>query len=538
VVTSYAGAPVTAVVNEILAQTTADEVQVHWTSNEKTAIEIAFGASLGGARALLCVKSVGLNVALDPLMAFNLTGCHAGLVLLVGDDPGGWGSQNEQDSRMLAAAAEIPLIEPTSVLDAWKAITHAFQLSEEMGQPVMVRITRALVLATDKIQPPETPEQLTDNARPSFQREFMRWVVLPVNVVPNHRRLHARLAAIRASFEESTLNQVQGDGPLGIVAAGFAYHKLIEALAGNAPPGLRVLRLGTIHPFPAQQATSFVRSVESVLVLEETAPCVEQALRLAAQMARLTTPIYGRDTGHIDSAGEIFAPHIAAALNRLAPHLALPTGGVCSRPMPSRQALCEECPYIPTFDALIEVMERMGGRDRFVVVGDPGCMVRAQLPPYQLLDVKNSLGSSIGQAAGLAAGQAAGTRKDLSEKRIVALSGDSSFLHSGLAGLIDAARIGVRMFVLILDNGTTALSGGQSHPASQLDARGRPQPALDLARLAREAGAGRVQVVNLSLQEDIQAAIEAGIRFEGVAVVVARGPCTRWPAPGGAETRS
>jgi indolepyruvate ferredoxin oxidoreductase alpha subunit len=473
---------------------------------------------------LLCVKSVGLNVALDPLMAFNLTGCHAGLVLLVGDDPGGWGSQNEQDSRMLAVAAEMPLIEPTSVLDAWKAITHAFQLSEEMGQPVMVRITRALVLATDKIQSPETPNQLTESAPSSYQREFMRWVVLPVNVVPNHRRLHARLAVIQAGFEGSTLNQVQGDGPTGIVAAGFAYPKLMEALAGNVPPELRILRLGTVHPFPAQKAIDFTRAAESVLVLEETAPWVERTVRATAQAAQLVTPIYGRDTGHIDDAGELFSPHIAAALNDLVPRLALSTEGTCSRPMPSRQALCEGCPYIPIFDALTEGMERMGGRNRFIVVGDPGCMVRAQLPPYQLLDVKNSLGSSIGQAAGLAAS----THKAQSGKRIIALSGDSSFLHSGLAALIDAARIGVRVFVLILDNGTTALSGGQSHPASRVDARNRPQPAIELAGLAREAGAGQVQVVDLSLGGDIQAAIETGIRFEGVAVVVARGPCPRW----------
>jgi len=202
--------------------------------------------------------------------------------------------------------------------------------------------------------------------------------------------------------------------------------------------------------------------------------------------------------------------------------------------MPSRQALCDDCPYILIFDALTEVMERLGGRDQFIVVGDPGCMVRAQLPPYQLLDVKNSLGSSIGMAAGLAIS----TAQSPAGQRIVALSGDSSFLHSGLAGLVDAARMGVRVFVLILDNGTTALSGGQSHPASRVDARGRPQPAIDLAGLAREAGAGLVQIVDLDLGEDIQAAIEAGMRFEGVSVVVARGLCPLWLTSERTETTS
>ena len=157
-VTGYPGSPVTAVVNGILELTSPEEVQVEWTSNEKVAIEMAFGASLGGTRSLLCVKSVGLNIALDPLMALNLSGCNAGLVLLVGDDPGGWGSQNEQDSRALALAAEVPLLEPTSVSDAQGAMRQAFQLSEEMGLPVMVRVTRALVLAEDDIQTSEVSE--------------------------------------------------------------------------------------------------------------------------------------------------------------------------------------------------------------------------------------------------------------------------------------------------------------------------------------------------------------------------------------------
>jgi indolepyruvate ferredoxin oxidoreductase alpha subunit len=541
VVTGYAGSPVTPVVNEILAATSphADEnqrpvrrtVEVHWASNEKTAIEMAFGASLGGARAMLCVKGVGLNVGLDPLMAFNLTGCNAGLILLVGDDPGAWGSQNEQDSRALALAAEIPLLEPTSVPDAWAAMGRAFELSEHTGLPVMVRITRALVLAEADLDPKQAMEGFLRGAPPPFQREFMRWIVLPINAVPYHRRLHERLEAVRARFEASPLNRIKGDGPYKVIAAGFTYRKLMDALAGTVPPELSILRLGTIHPFPTQRVLAFLRSIvadlsdeiKPALILEETAPWVEQAVRATVQAAGLTTRIYGRETGHIACAGELFAAHIAAVLNDLVPGLTLPIEGGTSRPLPSRQPLCEHCPYIPTFDALTEVMDRMGGRDRFVLVGDPGCMVRAQLPPYELLDVKNSLGSSIGTAAGLAMS----ARRTGAARQIVALSGDSSFLHSGLAGLIDATRFGINMLVILLDNGTTALSGGQPHPASRVDARGRPQPAVDLAALARQAGAGLVQVVDLDRGDDARPAIEAGMQFKGVAVVIARGECRR-----------
>jgi indolepyruvate ferredoxin oxidoreductase alpha subunit len=525
-VTGYPGAPATAVVNQILALTSPDEVQVEWTSNEKVAMEMAFGASLGGSRSLLGVKSVGLNVALDPLMALNLSGCNAGLVILVGDDPGGWGSQNEQDSRVLALAAEIPLLEPTSVLDARTVMRQAFQLSEEMSLPVMVRVTRALVLAEEKIQTLEVSEDFQSLAPPSFQREFMRWVVLPINVVPRHLRLLQRLEAVQARFEDSPFNGVEGEGPQGVIAAGFTYQKLLDLLGGIIPPGLRFLRLGTFYPLPLERVTTFLQTVESVLVLEETAPLVERAVQATAQGAGLVLAIYGRDTGHVPQTGELFAPHIAAALNRFVPRLALPTEGESSRSMPSRQPLCDGCPYIPTFDALTEVIAQLGGRDEVIVVGDPGCMVRAQLPPYELLDVKTSLGSSIGMAAGIALSMSGSSMG----KRVVALCGDSSFLHSGFSGLVDATRVGATMLVLILDNGTTALSGGQPHPASQVDARGKPRRAVDLAALAREAGADMVQVVDLDHGEDIRSAIEMGMDFDGVAVIIARGQCPRWLA--------
>jgi indolepyruvate ferredoxin oxidoreductase alpha subunit len=520
-VTGYPGAPATAVFDGIAALTSPDEVQVEWTGNEKVAIEMAFGASVGGMRALLCVKGVGLNIALDPLMAYNLSGCNAGFVILIGDDPGSWGSQNEQDSRTLALASELPLLEPTTVADARAAMRQAFQLSEELGLPVLVRVTRALVLAES-----QTLEVLQDFqclTPPTFQREFMRWVVLPINVVELHRQLLQRMDQVRARFEGSPFNGVEGTGSLGVIAAGFSFQKLLDVLGGTVPPQLRILRLGMFHPSPKELVTSFLQSIESALVLEETLPLVEQAARAAAQAKGLTLPIYGRDTGHVGREGELFGPHIGAALNALLPELALPTEGETGRPRPSRQPLCDGCPYIPTFDALVEVMDQMGGRDQFIVVGDPGCMVRSQMEPYKLMDVKHSLGSSIGMAAGVALSQARAEAR----KRVVTLVGDSGFLHSGINGLVDAARVGAPMLVLMLDNGTTALSGGQPHPASLVDARGRLQPTVNLAALASEAGA-TVRVVDLDQGGDIRTAIEAGMDFDGVAVVIARGQCPRY----------
>jgi len=232
-VSGYPGAPITAVFDAILGLTDPESVQLEWTSNEKTAIEMAYGASLGGMRSLLCVKSVGLNIALDPLMAMNLAGCNAGLVILTGDDPGGWGSQNEEDSRALALAVELPLLEPISLSQAQPIMLEAFQLSEERGLPVIVRITRALASAEEEHLSFQPAPAIPRTEPLEFKREYMRWVVLPINVVEYHQRLHEKIVAIQATFETSPLNRSRGNGRYGVIAAGFAYQKLLELFSGQ-----------------------------------------------------------------------------------------------------------------------------------------------------------------------------------------------------------------------------------------------------------------------------------------------------------------
>lgn len=520
-VLGYPGSPSTAVVDEIASRTGPEQVHVGWTSNEKVAIEAAYGGSLAGVRSLLCVKSVGLNVALDPLMAISLAGCNAGMVLLVGDDPGGWGSQNEQDSRALAVAAEIPVLEPPAVADARPAMHEAFALSTALGTPVMVRITRALAEAKEELSPLSTfipPLQ-------TFRRAFMEWVVLPVNVVSRHVRLHERLQAARSVLDQSAVNHERGKGALGIVAAGYVHQKLADLLQEPIPPELRILALGTPYPLPLILVHGFMERADAILVLEETAPVVERALRTEAQLSRCDVPIYGRDTGHVADAGELSSSEIARALERLRPGLFAPQPQEASRAMPSRRSLCEGCPYIPVLEALLTATEQHGGRDDAIIVGDPGCMVRAQLPPYELLDVKYSLGSSVGTAVGLSLGQ-----RLLPEqaRHVIALVGDSGLLHSGLNGLMDGAQLGASMMVVVLDNGTTALTGGQPHAASGSDLRGAEVPAVDLAALIEAVGVHTVRTVQSQDRDALGRAFSDGLEQEDLAVVIARGACPQY----------
>jgi indolepyruvate ferredoxin oxidoreductase alpha subunit len=515
-VTGYPGSPATGVVDALL-KLAGEGMRIEWAVNEKSAFDAAFGASLAGHRSLLCLKSVGLNVALDSLMVSNLAAGDGGFVILVGDDPGGWGSQNEEDSRLLVAAAEVPLLEPIALQDAEGVLLRAFDLSEQFHVPVAVRMTRALALERWAGQLPE-PARRPPPA--SFERQGDRFNVLPVHVVDFHRDLHAAVDRIQGLFEESTLNRKEGKGKVGVIAAGFAYQKLQSVLFQSGEPPLSILGLGTLHPLPERQIARHLQRWDAALVLEETAPYVEIQVQALAQRGGLTLPVYGRLSEHVPREGELFERQLAKALSAVLPEWPWPSFGPGGRAMPSRQPLCEDCPYIPTFDSLLAVMDRQGGRDAFIVTGETGCMVRAQLPPLELLDVKYGMGSSIGLAAGLA-------RTGLPQ-RLVAISGDSALLHSGLGELIDAAQADIGLLVVVLANETTALSGGQPHPGTAHDARGALRQPVDPVRLVQAAGADIVRVVDPVDQQATEAALEEGLASGSLAVVIARRACPKW----------
>jgi indolepyruvate ferredoxin oxidoreductase alpha subunit len=516
-VTGYPGSPATATVNALL-RLAGDDIRIEWAINEKSAFDAAFGASLAGMRSLLCLKSVGLNVALDSLMVSNLAPGDGGFVLLIGDDPGGWGSQNEEDSRPIIAAAEIPLLEPKSANDGCNLMGFAFDLSERHQVPIALRVTRAMAMETVELDPSPADRRSPRPAR--FERQGDRFNVLPVHVVDYHQRLQAKLRRMRFEFECPARNEEEGQGQAAIIAAGYAYQKLSSVLGQSNQPPVRVLGLDTLHPLPVTKIATFLEKGEAALVLEETAPYLETEVQAIAQRAGLSLPIHGRRSGHIPGTGELFAHEIAQALTELLPAWPWPSFLPEGRSRPSRQPLCENCPYVPAVESLLAIMERHGGRDGFVVAGETGCMVRTQLPPWRLLDLKYGMGSSIGLAAGL-------VRAGIPQ-RVVALSGDSALLHSGLGELIDTVQAGVKLLIIVLANETTALSGGQPHPGTARDARGRARQPADLVALIQATGVASVRLVDPKQVQVTQAAMEEGLAADGVAVVIAARACPLW----------
>jgi indolepyruvate ferredoxin oxidoreductase alpha subunit len=521
VVTSYPGSPSSETIAVLIDLAGEHGLHVEWSSNEKVALEIGIGASIAGRRALVGTKSVGMNVMLDPLMALNLTPVHGGLVILLGDDPGGYGSQNDQDTRPLAPMLEMPWLEPATPAEGFAMMQAAFAVSEEFHTAVILRLTRSFTRQVEPVAIPEGPHPQPDLG---LVREPWRFVPVPGNVVAKHRALHERLAALERWAVASPFNRVEGEGDHGLIAAGFAHRKLLDVL-GDAPrAGLRLLKLGVLFPPPRDLVAGFLAGCRSVLVLEENEPFLEGQIKAIAYDSGCRAPILGKATGHTRREGELFRWQIQRALERFLPDF-VPARDYREQDeaaeRPPRENYCAGCRFGAILDALRAAGARLGQDP--VLVGDPGCLATAA----DRLDAKFAIGSAVGVADGL--GRAGIPR------RAVALFGDSSFFHTTLPAIANAVHHGSDLLMVLLDNGATVTSGFQANPGVPRDARGRPAPALDFERIARACGVEWVRDVGPdSVDTALPEVFHQGLTRRGLALIVVRTPCDR-PASGHAE---
>ena len=499
VAAGYPGTPSTEILQTLVRLDPDRRVYVEWSTNEKVALDVALGAAMGGARALAAMKHVGLNVAADTFMTAAYTGARAGLVVVSADDPGMHSSQNEQDNRLFARFAGVPLLEPADSQEAHDFTVLAFALGERFDVPVLLRSTTRVSHARGVVRRAEAARP----AAPRFERAPEKFVMLPGYARGRHRALLERLAMLEREAEESPLNRIElRDRRFGVITSGIVYHYVREVM-----PEASVLKLGLSHPFPAELVRRFAAEVERLVVVEELEPFLEEASRAAG------VPVAGK--AYFARAGELSPDLVARGLERAgwpapAPrprHAAPPTAG---RP----PVLCPGCPHVTPYLAL----RQLGA----VVSGDIGCYTLAAMEPLCAMDTTIAMGSSIGVAVGLArSGGAAGP--------VVATIGDSTFLHAGLPALADAASNGTRITVVILDNGTTAMTGGQGHPAAGVTIRGDAAPAVDLPALCRALGVAWVKVVDPYDLAGTRLALGEAIAQPGVSVVITNRPCVEMP---------
>ncbi len=516
VVTSYPGSPSSETVELLVELAAPYGLHVEWSSNEKVAMEIGIGVSIAGRRALVCTKSVGMNAMVDPLMVLNLTPVHGGLVILLGDDPGGYGSQNDQDTRPIALLVEMPMLEPATPAEGFAMIQMAFDVSEQYHTAVIVRETRSFTQQSERVDISDGPVRQPDLG---LAREPWRFVPVPKNVVQKHRELHERLSALELWANDAPFNRIEGNGARGIVAAGFVHRKLLDIL-GEAPrDDLRVLKLGVLYPLPRDLVARFLSSCREVLVLEENEPYLETQIKAIAHDSGSRARIFGKQTGYTSREGELFRWQIQQALERFQPgfvpaRIYFEQGEVTERP--PRENHCAGCRFGVIVDALREVAAGLGQNP--VLVADPGCLT----PVADRIDAKFAIGSAVGVAEGLA-------RARIGE-RAVALFGDSSFFHTTLPAIVNAVHQGSDILMVVLDNGATVTSGFQTHPGVARDARGRPAPALNIERIARACGVENVHTVGPDdLDAQLRPLFHVGLTRPGMRLIVARSPCDHSP---------
>ncbi len=472
--TSYPGSPSSGTVEILIELAQEHDIYVEWSSNERVALEMGIGASIAGRRALVCTKSVGLNVMIDPLMALNLTPVHGGLVILLGDDPGGYGSQNDQDSRALVAAVEMPLLEPSTPAEAYAMIQSSFDLSERFQTPVFIRETRSFTQQKGPVLINSTHTEKRDRG---LVREPWRFVPVPKNVVEKHRDLHTTIEAVRDWAEQSVYTTNIGIGRQGLIAAGFVYTKLTEVLKEELEEHYHILKLNVLYPLPKQKVLKFLKSCKEVLILEENEPFVETHIKAIAQDAGCCTQIFGKESKHVSREGELFRWQIQEALAAFLTNFSPSSQYSREREAeerPKKKDHCAGCCYDKILDTLEEAAKSLGQKP--ILVGDPGCLVTVA----HRLDAKYAIGSAIGVADGLSK---AGLRE-----RAVAIFGDSAFFHTALPAVCNAVHNRSDILMVVLDNQATATSGFQTNPGVGKDAFGREAPALNIEKIAHACG--------------------------------------------------
>jgi indolepyruvate ferredoxin oxidoreductase alpha subunit len=477
-VTSYPGTPSSGTVETLIGMAEKHEIYVEWSSNEKVSMEMGIGASIAGRRALVCTKSVGLNAMIDPLMALNLTPVHGGLVILLGDDPGAYGSQNDQDSRLLVTLLEMPMMEPASPAEGYAMMREAFSISEQFNTAVIIRETRTFTQQMESV--PVSDEPYTE-VNLGLSREPWRFVPIPKNAVEKHRDLHRRIEALSEWANSTPFNRVTGTGVKGLVGVGFAHSKLLDVVGDENRGEFRLLKLGVLYPLPRKIIAEFLQDCDEALVVEEIEPFLETHIKAVAHDIGCQAKILGKQSNHLSQEGELFRWQIQLALTEFIPEFVPRQEYLKEREAeekPEKENYCADCKYDKILDELEAAAESLGQKP--VLIGDPGCLVTVA----DRLDAKYALGSAVSTADGLS--------KAGVDERAVALFGDSSFFHTTLPALCNAVYNQSKILMVVLDNKTTAASGFQVNPGVGRDAMGREVPALDIERIARACGVKHV----------------------------------------------
>ena len=515
-VCGYPGTPSTEVL-ETVAKHRGDNTYVEWSVNEKVAMEVAGGAAYAGARALVTMKQMGLNVASDPLMCLEYIGVKGGLVVLVADDPGPISSQTEQDTRSYAAFSKVPLLAPSSAEEAYAMVQEAFELSETYQTPVFLRPTTRVSHGYASISVKD-PKEYVSHPVEGFVKDSSRWVIFPRLSFARHRIIEERNDALRDVFSENPLNRIEpeegaADGPRrGVATGGFSYTCVMETR--KALGAFRILKVSTPFPFPEKKALAFLEGLDEVLCVEELDPVIERELIFLCGKYGLKTRILGKMTGHMPRSGENSRDSVLQAVSAFMGHPPAQMVSPEPPPLPVRPpVLCAGCPHRASFYA---VKQAMKGR-KTIFCGDIGCYTLGNAMPLDMVDTCLCMGAGLGIAQGINH-----LEKDRS---CFAFVGDSTFFASALPGVVNAVYNQAEFTLIVLDNSTTAMTGHQPHPGTGRTMMGDVVEKVSIENILRGIGVTAVETVDpLNLKAAVEA-VRKTADLPGVKAVIFRSPC-------------
>lgn len=489
-VSSYPGTPSTEITEQAALY---DEIYAEWAPNEKVAAESAVGASLAGARSFCAMKHVGFNVAADPIFTASYTGVNAGLVICVADDPGMHSSQNEQDSRHYAVAAKLPMLEPADSAECCAFVREAYEISEAYDTPVVLRTCTRVAHSQKLVELREREER----ALKPYERNPQKYVAAPANAVKRHVEVEKRMVALRALAETTPLNRVEmGDTAVGFVTSGTCYLYVKEAF-----PEASVLKLGMLNPLPVEKLRDFAAKVDRLVVVEELDGVIEAHMRANGIRVDAGKDIFGL-------LGELSQNKIRAAMGA-----ALPAFDTYGEPVPGRPpVMCPGCPHRGLFTVLAKL--------KLTVLGDIGCYTLGSGAPLNAVDSVLCMGASIGMAHGYTKMLGADAAR-----RTVAVIGDSTFMHSGITGVVNLAYNKSIATVLVLDNAITGMTGHQQNPTTGLTLQNEPTYPIRIEDICRAAGIQRVRTVDPQDMAATEAAIREEIAADAPSVIIVRRPC-------------
>ena len=494
---AYPGTPSTEILENV---THYKEIKCQWSPNEKVATEVAIGASFAGGRALCTMKHVGVNVAADPLMTLTYIGVKGGFILVSADDPGMHSSQNEQDNRNYAKFAKIPVLEPSDSQEAKDFVKYAFEISEKFDTPVILRMTtrtshgKGLVEIGDRIESP---------VEKGFERDFSKYVALPMNARKRRVVVAEREKRLKEFVEETELNVIEeGKGNVGFITCGIAYEHLKEVL-----PDAPVLKLGIPYPLPMKKIKDFVSRFDKVFVVEELDPFIEEQIKAEG------IEVYGKE--YFPEIGE-FSPEVVRNALCKAGVLKEENKVVAEdKAIPRPPVFCPGCPHLGIFYALKKAKAK-------IVTGDIGCYTLAAIKPFEMMDTCVCMGASIGTAIGMEKVLGSG-------KGIAAVIGDSTFIHSGITGLVEAVYNKSNITIVISDNSITAMTGGQPDARTGWNCQQEPTGKMDFEVVARAIGVEHVYVLDPTKMDETYKIVKRELEADHLSLIISQGPCVLYP---------